>query len=415
MGLLIFTELLFAFGPQIYRTDNIPMTIAYLFLNNLALIYGYYFYLRSVEKKVIIRKDTRDSHNIRLIKSLLILTILFTPIRIKALWDINPFNIIGVLHHIIQALFSPGEVYETKLEFQSSLITYVNMFINIIVYISLSSGLFYYKHLDKKWKYTIIFLLLIEILLPLGQGVRKGILDTILLVFFLAVASNPKIILNKQIRRRLYIYAGFASFAFLAYFIFSNMSRYGIEDLEILTQGTNMYSNVKAFYRNLNPIILVSLCSIQGYACQGYYALSLALQMPYEFCYFLGSSWFGINLSHRIGIDVFSNTYIYRLSSKGIDPTINWHSIYTWLADDLTFVLVPFFIFLIGYFFAKAWDDTLNNRSVFAPPTFFFFSIMVFYSFANNQVFSLMFIPFVTTFILWLVDRKKIICLKSSL
>lgn len=412
MGLLLFTELLFVIGPITYRTDNTLGAVLYLLLNNLFLIGGYMFYLKGITNEPLTRRIDRTKHNLKIIKYTLIIVLICTPLRIKVMWDINPMNIPGIIQHIIKAIFFPGEVYETKLEFVSSVLTYINMFVNIYVYIGLASGLYYYKKLTKGWRIVLILLLIFEILLPLGQGVRKGILDTLLLVFFIVIASNPKIILNKKIKRRVFILAGLGATAFLAYFVFSNMSRYGIEDMEVLTQGKNMYSNVKPFYRHLPTVLLVSICAIQGYACQGYYALSLALKMPYEFCYFIGSSWFGINLSHRLGINAFPNTYIARLEPKGIDPTINWHSIYTWLANDMTFYLVPFFIFLIGYFFAKSWDDTLRNRSVFAPPVFFFFSVMVFYAFANNQVFSLMFIPFITIFILWTIDRKKIICLK---
>lgn len=411
VGFLCFTELFFVLGPMSYEVDNLFGTFLYLLLNNVCLVLGYRYYMSSLKKECV-RHTERDNHNIRILKYIIVISSLCIPIRMNVLWNVNPFSIAAVVDHVMASVFNPGDVYKAKLAYESGFLTYVNMFVNLFVYISLAAGIYYFGKMSKGWKVMIGILIFMELIFPIGQGVRKGIMDTLLLVFFVGIAAYPNLILRKKQRRRLLWIGVTACCMFIFYFVFSNMSRNGVDDATVLTEGNNIYASVREGYRSLPPLLIVALCSIQGYACQGYYALSLALSMPYRFCYFLGSSWFGVNLSHRYGIEIFDRTYIARLEAYGIDSTINWHSLYTWLANDVSFFIVPLLISLMGFFLAKTWNDTICNRSLFAPPAFFFFVIMVFYAFANNQVFSFMFIPFIITFVLWEIDRKHLICLK---
>lgn len=411
MGILGVTELLFVCGPMSYTVDNLWRTLLYLLLNNVFLVLGYRFYMSSL-RSTCIKSVERSICSMSILKGIILVSVLCMPIRINVLWNINPFSLPAIVDHVISSVVDPGSVYHSKLEFKTDVWTYVNMFVNIFVYISLASGVYYWGKMGKGWKTIIAILVFLEIILPLGQGVRKGVLDIMLLVFFISVAAYPNLLIKKKRCVKLLLITCITCSLFLAYFIFSNMSRGSIDDINALVVNNSAFSSVKDVYKKISPLLIVTLCSVQSYACQGYYALALALPMPYKFCYFLGSSWFGINLSHRIGIEVFDKTYVARLEEFGVDSTINWHSIYTWLANDVSFVFVPLIMFLIGFFLAKTWNDTICNKSIFAPPIFFFFTVMVFYSFANNQVFSFMFIPFIITFVLWNVDRKRKICLK---
>ena len=151
--------------------------------------------------------------------------------------------------------------------------------------------------------------------------------------------------------------------------------------------------------------LLVSLSSIMSYLCQGYYALSLALEMGILPIAIGGSSWFTIMLASRFGEDPTTHTYMYALESMGIDMSMNWHTAYVWLANDFTFIGVPIFLFLVGRYFAIVWQDCINRRNDFAFIVMPMFVLMVFYLFANNQVFSSMFITFVIWFIIYLLSR----------
>ena len=95
------------------------------------------------------------------------------------------------------------------------------------------------------------------------------------------------------------------------------------------------------------------------------------------------------------------------LEPMGIDPSINWHTIYVWLANDVTFIGVPLIIFLIGYFFSKTWADCVYGNNDAAVSLFALFLIMTFYFYANNQVISFSFMPFVVCFAIYVFSRIK--------
>ena len=146
---------------------------------------------------------------------------------------------------------------------------------------------------------------------------------------------------------------------------------------------------------------------ICSYLTQGYYALSKGLELGILPISFLGSSWFTISIAKKFSYDPTETTYMYMLQSEGIDMSINWHSIYLWLANDFTFIGVPIIIFLIGYFFAQSWMDAIKGSNILSYPVLALFSTMIFYFFANNQVFSFSFIPFVFWFSAYQISRKS--------
>ena len=187
---------------------------------------------------------------------------------------------------------------------------------------------------------------------------------------------------------------------FILYFIFSNISRYGGDGFAALEMINN--TNLKSWYINqLGTPISVALSFIESYLCQGYYALGLGLDHGIILPSIFGSNWFTIAFAKKFGYDPTIYTYTYILQNQGIDMSINWHSLYLWLANDFTFIGVPLIVFFIGYFFAQTWCDCVRNRNVLAYPIMSLFVIMIFYAFANNQVFSFSFIPFVVWFSLY--------------
>lgn len=396
LSFLFFSEILFFIGPINYNINAEWKVGSYLLVNNIALLLGYTYGRRRYNYS-----KCSNSFSTRTLHYYIVLSLLIVPIRIHALWGINPFSFSSILDKIIIGIQDPGDVYSSKLELESGLSVYLNILLSPIVYIAITRVIFEFRQLKRIWCLLGLMVVIWEFLIPLGQGVRKGILDLLLMMFFLIIASNPNLIQNKKNRRRLLVFSLVAVTAFIGYFLYSNMSRYDINDISVLLGENSIFSDIKAFYDDFNPFVVAGLCSIEGYLCQGYYALSIALELPFTYTFGIGSSWFGLNLANRFGVRLLPFTYVGQLEQYGIDPMINWHSIYTWLATDFTFLGVPIFIFFMGFFLSVTWQDVLHKRSVYAAPIFILFAIMTFYSFANNQVFSLSFIAFVVIFFLW--------------
>jgi hypothetical protein len=160
---------------------------------------------------------------------------------------------------------------------------------------------------------------------------------------------------------------------------------------------------IKESYRKLfPPSFNIVLAQLSSYLCQGYYALSLSLTEWLDgnvfcFSYGLGSNWFKINVAESIipNLDIISKTYQGFLEVKyGIDPEASWHSLYLWLANDVTFIGVPIVVYALAYYCGYFWKSAVNQvRVVDAPITILLLMVFV-YSFANNQVFSFSFIAF---------------------
>lgn len=401
---LVFTEVLFFFGPIDYYIP-VPWTlIVFFFVVNITFYIGY---KRGIHKYSFDYAVATNLCSLRFLHIFILASLVLIPLRISSLWAVSSLSPVAVGSHIINSIVNPGAVYADKLDLNSGAATYLCIIFSPVVYIALSLIVFLWDRLHGIWKFLASFLLLWELLLPIGQGVRKGIIDIGIIVIFLFIARKPTILidLKKQKSYLLLIILFVASFIY--YFIYSNLARYGIEDASILVENSTLF-NIKDSYRySSDPIFLAVVCSIESYLCQGYYALGNALCSDFTFSYGVGSSWFGVNMMTRLGIDVLPYTYVGQLERIGIDPTINWHSIYTWLASDYTFWGVPIFTYFMGNFLSITWLDTLTRRNVMAPSLFILFALMTFYSFANNQVFSLSFVAFTCIFLVWIFTRNK--------
>ena len=308
---------------------------------------------------------------------------------------------------IIYALSNSGDVYHNAIEItQVAQFSLFWLLLEPIRWAAIPLGICNWRRIGKGLRMIVILTVIIEVLAWLGIGTRKGLFDVIVMIFFFSIANSPQWITDKSKRRKLVIIGVVALFAFLFYFIVSNMSRGGFEIEEV--NSITLHQTIRPYYENHLPYWLVySLTQIQSYLCQGYYALSKGLEMGIKPITLGGSGWFTIMLMRKVGYDPEPGIYMVALEQFGIDRHVNWHTIYLWLANDLTFIGVPFFIFIVGYLFAVSWRDVLYGKNQTAIPFFALMLIMVFYFYANNQVMSFSFMPFVFWTIIYLVTRNN--------
>jgi len=59
---------------------------------------------------------------------------------------------------------------------------------------------------------------------------------------------------------------------------------------------------------------------------------------------------------------------------------------FPWIANDISFPMVPIFMLLIGSIFGASWRDAVFGRNDCAAVVFMFFLIMMGYLPANNQI-----------------------------
>jgi hypothetical protein len=143
---------------------------------------------------------------------------------------------------------------------------------------------------------------------------------------------------------------------------------------------------------------------VVSYLGQGYYHTCLAFDLDFRTTGFLGNNPALISLAKAFGIDVWNDTYMHRLQSKGVDEYGVWHSAYTWYASDVSFYGVPVLLFFLGYLFGVSWVWG-RHGDFLSQIVFIMFGNMLLFLFANNTYLSSVFYAFMVFVPLWIVTR----------
>ena len=397
LAFLVFSELLIWLGPTDYDIKNNLTLAFFLLVVNLAFYWGY---------KIGIRKKRKESAPVPLIyvKVLIVVGVFLTIHNLYWMWAYRGIDV--TLSNLILSLSNPGDAYFSEAETVARE-TPFHLFMAPFKFAAIPCGIYAWKRLPKLYRILVILTCLIEAFAWMGVGTRKGLFDIVVISLFTIIAGNPDIINSDSRYRKFKIISISFILVFLVYFSFSGLTRAGGQEFSDFVSVANRYG-IKPFYKENLPIWLYyPVASIDSYLCQGYYALSKGLEIGIKPLTFMGQSWFTINFSiNHFGYNPLPDTYMQDLSSFGIDPWVNWHTIYLWLANDFSFIGVPFIIMLIGFFFARTWSDVVSGRTFIAVPIFSLFLVMAFYFYANNQVISFQFFSFAFWFVVWVCLRN---------
>ena len=393
MAFLVFSELLVWIGPIDYDISNGALLFVYLLIVNLAFYWGYRLGIR---KKKAIRPPVIP---LFYIKVFLIFGFFLTIHNLYYLWSDRGIEV--SFSNLVQSIMSPGDAYFSEAEIAVRQSPF-HLFMSPFKFAAIPIGIYSWKKLPKIFRILVVLTCLIEVFAWMGIGTRKGLFDIIIIILFMIVASDTNMITNDSKYRRLKLFSVVFIFCFLLYFVFSGVSRAGETEL---TEVASRYGIKTVYSNNLPMWLYYPVASIHSYLCQGYYALSKGLEIGIKPLTVMGQSWFTINYSiNHFEYNPLPFTYMQDLSLIGIDPWVNWHTIYLWLANDFSFIGVPFIIMLIGFLFARTWSDVVG-KNVMAVPIFCLFLIMTMYFYANNQVISFQFLSFVFWLGIWVISK----------
>lgn len=149
--------------------------------------------------------------------------------------------------------------------------------------------------------------------------------------------------------------------------------------------------------------------SFSSYLTQGYYGMSQALELEWVPMYGIGNSMFLVDIISGNIYDVDKFTYQVRLEPYGWDSNVRWHSIYTWIANDVSFYGIIVVMFLLGIVFAMMFRDAIVEKNPFARASMFFFILLLIFIPCNNQVAqsSENLCAFLVLIILWFLCGRK--------
>ncbi len=416
---ILFTLSINLFGPKIYiqYTNKLGM-ILYILAYLIAVYWGYCRGLKSkIYKREVQIDNISEKRMLPLLKTCIKVSCILLLINTVYLISIGKFSLnIGLMG---QNYINFYEYYGVKSE--NSIYTFENIFILLIAipqFIATCLGFLYYRHFSKRMKiYFWIFLFLIIAVNTISKGNQKSIGDIVIL-FLISVLYL--MYTAPELRQKLKKWLLIIGVTFIALMSFSQLTRLNsnnitsVQELNSRMAGYASFDQDHIIFKIFGPKLGLGLSAfITGYLSDGYYGLSKSLELPFEWTYGVGGSYGLTNICEKIfDTQIYEKTYLGRMEQQfgylGISGTRTWHTIFPWIASDLTFIGTLFFFFIMGYIYAKSWKEVLLCKNSISYLMFCLLTIMFIFVPANNQIFHGYNYILITlfVFIYWLRKHK---------
>ncbi len=316
------------------------------------------------------------------------------------IWGVNQIYEFGGSSpgEVIRAIFSPGESYKAKFEIYQmrmdtnrvSRVTQLLVLLSLLYAINIPLGVTSWLRLKPWIRVIFVGSVLIYVASFLFIGTMKGIGD----VFLFALAGTGVLLAKQYLKSRVVISRAQARalIAVLAVALFTYMAGNQVaraEEFGITESGIVGDISDTFIARTLGQNVAYGVYSVLAYPSHGYLGLSHSLQQPFEFSYGAGFSQAldSYRLQFLGGEDNLYLTYPHRAEPvTGWPARMYWSTIFPWLASDMTFFLVPVFMAVVGFVFARVWIACIFGRSILALAAFGQFVIFVAFIPANNQI-----------------------------
>jgi hypothetical protein len=275
---------------------------------------------------------------------------------------------------------------------QIGIVYLYNIFESSFITISLLIIFTSYSRLKGKIKLFSVFIIFTYVLINVvGSGKQKYLGDVIIFIlysYFLHLAINRTVIPIKKVFSYALLFT--LVLGLFSYILSSRYSALGIS-------GENIIDKIHPLmYWDKESMIIVlfgdtlgfPLGMFLGYFSNGLYGLNLAMQLPFEWTYFLGNSY---SLSKIVEVAagepgiILDQSYPFRAESVGWGLG-KWHSLFSWLASDFTFPGVIVLGGFFGFVYGRIWLRAVQGNNYFAKPLFVYLSLGVVFSFSNNQI-----------------------------
>ena len=348
------------------------------------------------------KRDTRRSSKITIEKIEKFLTVSLVMSIIFNLLFIfikeNTINPITIFQDIIKGISNPSVNYFNKFRQDTQLYKVFAPLFSLssaITYSAIPLNLYFYKSHDKKRRCLTVMGILFEISRWSIVGTNKGIVDLVIViisVFFLRHKLIKQQEQTKRIAKRRKISFLIVALAviFGLNFFYQNINARLLgtpNNIIISMNGASIKRDYPLCDNKLENCAL--LIYSQSYLTQGYYGMGLAIDEKFEPMFGIGSSAYLVEKAESLSSNNFiERSYINKVKKSGWSPTLNWHTAYTWIANDFSFFGVAFIMMLFGFFFAKIFYNAMKSTHILFIPLFTSACLMIFYLPMNNQLLS---------------------------
>ena len=425
---LVITLLVFAFGPVKYQVPDPHLFWLYIFCYHLYFVLGYQISVWTFsEKRICARFRHPNIENLSNRRLFLILCLAFIA-SILSFKGTTLTDLFNPLHWVRSAMFgilNPGEAYLEKMARVE--VSVSNKLLNIILFFIAFSKIALFSLLIYGWKkYTPLlklaasFVILLPVLSSLSYGTNKALFDFIIIISTVTMCKSVYLgntSLQSGKKRQgfkiirvvlLFILLGLV----LLYFGNAMGSRGGSLVYIEKVDGLGNVS-VRDYAKRLSEesALFYMFSWLTTYLVQGYYGLSVAMTQEFDFTFFVGNSEFLTrNFEGLLGVDLSSKTYQAKIDEVW-DASAQWHSFYSYLANDFYFPGVVLPMLLLGYLVSQVWLIFMASGNIYAGSLLSVIAIMVIFMPANNQIFGFLdgLSSFcVLSFLLWCSGQKRL-------
>lgn len=419
-----FTLFLYAYGPFAWVTYSpfIFWTLNILFI--IAFVFGWL-----LSKKVVVGRrgiewtyedEKKLIHRLGL---LLYINLFYEVINLFRAFLFDSLDVSALIQRIILGITNMGDAYNS---FQNNVnatsaevvggvaITLFNFVWDIWGFSTLFFGALYFKRLKFHQKCIVVLCIFLEIISYLARGTNIGVFRVILvfvLLYYIKYMKSEKERLRKKNGRKAkMIIIGIAAVVIII-FVFDKImkSRGGISYWQMNWYNIGgIHINYDSLFFKIIPSELHQLLvSLSGYLSQGYYGMSLTMRVPWKPMWGIGFSMALQNLLSNFIPTISDASYQSRIEKYGWDSYTQWHTMYSWFANDLSYLGVIFIMFLFGYVCHKALKDSLELNNPYAKVMLYYMFLIAAFLPCNNQIAQSTYtlFSFIYVFIKWQLTR----------
>ncbi|MDO8450269.1 MAG: hypothetical protein Q7T10_15840 [Rhodoferax sp.] len=395
---LISTLLIFSFGPIEYHLDDPLAFWFYIVLYHISMVLGYV--LAAIPFKNRIKSDNKFKESSSLkIRVLILAAFLAFLIGHKNITMSDSLIPVDFISDITTGLLKSEEQYILKIErlegySGSKLLNIFNFFIAFTKIILIPVVIFYWEKLtivDRVVALTVTFL---PVLSGISTGTNKPLFDFVILygssliLYFVACFYNEGRFNFKS--RRFFIVIIFMFFGAALWFFGTAMLGRGGDPSYVESTSPLGHIKLDYAYRNMDEESFLSYVYVwlSNYIVQGYYGFSQSLNVDFTSTLGFGNSQF---LTRQIewatGYDLSQYTYQHKIDAVW-GETAQWHSLYSHIANDVHFLGVAVWNFIMGFYLAKLWRSLLDENNLYSKFLLPLFAVFIIFTPANNQVFG---------------------------
>lgn len=395
---LVFTLLVFSFGPIEYHIENPLIFWDYIFLYHFNMILGYVFAAIPFKNRTrpISRTGDLSSFKIRVLILAAFIAFLIGHKNATMSDSLIPVNFFS---DIATGLLKNAEQYVLKMQrvdvySGSKFLNIFNFFIAFAKVVLIPVIVFYWEKMTVVDRFLAITVSVLPVLSGICIGTNKLIFDFVILygsslaIYFVGFYYREGTFNFKS--RKFFIATIVTFFCFAIWFFGTAMLGRGGDPSYIETTSPLGHIIVAFAYRDAgeNSFFSYIFVYLSNYVVQGYYGFSQSLNMDFTSTFGVGNSQF---LTRQVewltGNELSKYTYQHKIDSVW-GETAQWHSVYSHFANDFHFLGVIAWNFVMGFYLAKLWKSYLDHDDFYSKSLLPLFVILIIFIPANNQVFG---------------------------